>query len=542
MRASTTPAVLLGFAILTIAMTWPLLSPAAGVIPNSDDAYFSVWRLAWVAHQLPRDPAHLFDANIFYPATGTLAFSDAMLLVSAIGAPAIWLGMSPPFVHNLLIGAAILSSMWFAFLLVRDLTRAAAAAWIAAIIFGFAPYRVAHIGHLELQWIMFMPLGLWLLHRFAATPTPARALAVGGAVAGQTLCSIYYGVFLSLYVGVAAIILIALHASTRRRTVALTPLMAIPLVAVLAIYGPPYSHTRQQHGARNISEITTYSATPSDFLRVTPNNRLRGRFDRGPVPDERSLFPGTATLILATAAFVPPVAPSAWMYLALTAFSFDAALGMNGILFPLLHQVAPPLTSLRAPARFGALVLLSLSVLAGYGAAKIIAGRPRAATAFAAIATIWCLAEFWCAPMGVRLNQEPPTEAHRWLSSQPPGTVVVEMPVPRNDALWLYETTYVIRSTHHWQPLVNGYSGFAPREYIQTLDNLRGFPDERSIRRLRALGVRFVLLNRASYTGEEFTELIAGVTGSPAFWPPRSFGDADNQIVIVELKAAAPAN
>jgi hypothetical protein len=536
MRAPTTPAVLLGFAILTIAMTWPLLSPAAGVVPNSDDAYFSVWRLAWVAHQLPRDPAHLFDANIFYPATGTLAFSDAMLLVSVVGAPAIWLGVSAPFVHNLLMGAAILSSMWFTFLLVRDLTRSAGAAWIAAMIFGFAPYRMAHLGHLELQWTMFMPLGLWLLHRFAATPTPPRALAVGGAVAGQTLCSIYYGVFLSLYLAVAAIVLLALHAPTWRRAVAITPLVAIPLVAVLAIYGPPYSQTRQQHGARDVSEITTYSATPSDFLRVTPHNRLRGRFERGPAPDERTLFPGTATLILATAAFVPPVAPSAWLYLALTAFSVDAALGMNGILFPLLHEVAPPLTSLRAPARFGALVLLSLSVLAGYGAAKVIAARPRAATAVVCMATLWCLVEFWSAPMGTRLNLEPPTEAHRWLSSQPPGTVVLELPVPRTDALWLNETTYVMRSTHHWQPLVNGYSGFAPDEYIHTLDHLRGFPDQQSIERLRALGVRFVLLNRVFYTGEEFTELVSRLTGSPAFQPSRSFGDGDNQIVIAELK------
>ena len=536
MRALRTPAILLGFAVLTVAMTWPLLSPTRAVIPDSDDAYFSVWRLAWVAHQLPRDPLHLFDANIFHPVTNTLAFSDAMLLVSAIGAPLIWLGVSAPYVHNLLLGAAILSSMWFAFLLVRDLTRSAAAAWIAAIIFGLAPYRITHIGHLELEWMLFMPLGLWLLHRFAATPTPARALAVGGAIAGQALCSLYYGAFLSLYLGVAAIILLVLHAPTRRRAAALTPLIAIPLVVVFAIYGPPYSQTRQLHGARNVSEITTFSATPSDFLRATPDNRLRGRRDSGPVPDERTLYPGTATLILAAAAFVPPVAPSAWMYLALTAFSVDAALGTNGLLFPLLHQVAPPLTSLRAPARFGALVLLSLSVLAGFGVVTIIAARPRAATALAVVATIWCVAEFWSAPMSVRLNQESPTEAHRWLSSQPPGTVVLELPVPTSDRLWLNETIYVIRSTHHWQPLVNGYSGFAPGEYLVTLDHLRGFPDQRSIERLRQLGVRFVLLNRVYYTGQEFTALIAGVTGSPALWPPRSFGDGDNQIIVAELK------
>ena len=66
-------------------MTWPLGRVTDVVIPASDDAHFSIWRLAWVAHQLPADPRHLFDANIFYPARGTLALSDAMLLVGALG-------------------------------------------------------------------------------------------------------------------------------------------------------------------------------------------------------------------------------------------------------------------------------------------------------------------------------------------------------------------------------------------------------------------------------------------------------------------------
>jgi hypothetical protein len=535
MRAVKTTAIVLAFAVLTIAMTWPLLSLSSNSVPDMDDAYFSVWRLAWVAHQLPRDPAHLFDANIFHPTPGTLAFSDAMLLVSALGAPAIWLGVNAPLVHNILIGAALISSMWFVFRLVRDLTRSAGAAWIAAIIFGFAPYRVAHFGHLELQWVMFMPLALWLLHRFATGPTARRALAVGGAVAGQTLCSIYYGVFLSLYLFVAAVILLAMHAPARRRAVALTPLMLIPLLAVVAIYGPPYAKSRAQHGARNAAEITEYSATPADFFRVPPANYLRGALDSGPAPEERALFPGTATLILAAAAFVPPVAPSAWMYLGLTAVSVDAALGMNGLLFPVLQRLAPPLTSLRAPARFGVLMLLSLTILAGYGAAKMTAARPGAAVAVVVIATIVSLGEFWSAPLTMRPNEERATEAHRWLSYQPPGSVVLEMPMPTNEALWRYETTYLIRSTHHWQPLVNGYSGFVPEQYRQTLESLRGFPDDLSIERLRELDVRFIVLNRVYYGGEEFTALIARVALAAHLRPVQSFGTGKNQIVILEM-------
>ena len=88
-------------------MTWPLGRVTDAVVPASDDAYFSIWRLAWVAHQLPEDPRRLFDANIFHPATGTLAMSDAMLLVGALGIPLFKAGVNPAVIHNQLMVLAI---------------------------------------------------------------------------------------------------------------------------------------------------------------------------------------------------------------------------------------------------------------------------------------------------------------------------------------------------------------------------------------------------------------------------------------------------
>ena len=85
-----------------------------------------------------------------------------------------------------------------AFALARRLTGSDPAAFLAAIIFGLAPYRMAHIGHLELQWTMWMPLALLLLHRLVEKPTPWRGVLLGAALAAQVFCSIYYGVFLAL--------------------------------------------------------------------------------------------------------------------------------------------------------------------------------------------------------------------------------------------------------------------------------------------------------------------------------------------------------
>src|SRR6185312_541904 len=82
--------------LLAIAHTWPLAT-APGTLSRNDngDAQLNEWIMAWVGHQLPRAPTRLFDANIFYPARDTLAFSEPLIVPALMGAPLQWLGASP---------------------------------------------------------------------------------------------------------------------------------------------------------------------------------------------------------------------------------------------------------------------------------------------------------------------------------------------------------------------------------------------------------------------------------------------------------------
>src|SRR5918992_6089665 len=87
---------LLTFGVLSIVHTWPLVTnPATLSLNDNGDAQLNEWILAWVVHQLPRDPVHLFDANIFHPARASLAFSEPLILPAIMGAPVLWLGGSP---------------------------------------------------------------------------------------------------------------------------------------------------------------------------------------------------------------------------------------------------------------------------------------------------------------------------------------------------------------------------------------------------------------------------------------------------------------
>jgi hypothetical protein len=115
--------------VLTVIVTWPQALHLASAVPDHDDPFFRMWRLARIAHALPRDPSHLFDGNIFYPHLRTLAYSDATLFEGVLAAPWLWAHVNLLLVYNLLLLAGIVSSGVGMFLLVRHLTGDADAGW-----------------------------------------------------------------------------------------------------------------------------------------------------------------------------------------------------------------------------------------------------------------------------------------------------------------------------------------------------------------------------------------------------------------------------
>jgi hypothetical protein len=65
--------------------TWPLASDLGGLSRHDNaDTTLTTWIVSWVAHALPRDPVHVFDAPIFHPEKRTLAYSEPLLVPGAM--------------------------------------------------------------------------------------------------------------------------------------------------------------------------------------------------------------------------------------------------------------------------------------------------------------------------------------------------------------------------------------------------------------------------------------------------------------------------
>lgn len=80
---------------------------------------------------------------------------------------------------------------------------------------------------------------------------------------------------------------------------------------------------------------------------------------------------------------------------------------------------------------------------------------------------------------------------------QGPGALV-ELPIYRGDRA-PDNAPYMLASTTHWRPLVNGFSGFRPSHFDQMAQLVGTFPSPLALARLRDLDVRYVMVHTAAY-------------------------------------------
>jgi hypothetical protein len=86
--------------------------------------------------------------------------------------------------------------------------------------------------------------------------------------------------------------------------------------------------------------------------------------------------------------------------------------------------------------------------------------------------------------------------AYAYLAAQPSGQPVVEIPMgePAFPGQ-IRHADYVYYSLYHWQPLVNGYSGFIPQAYYDLVAAMKDFPSAETVQRLKEGGAVFVLVH-----------------------------------------------
>jgi hypothetical protein len=481
-------------------------------VPDLGDPLFSMWRMSWVWRQLQGDPRALFDGNIFYPEQLTLTYSDAMLLPSLTAAPLFALGVHPVLTYNLLFVGSFLFAGLTTFALAVRLTGSPQAAFIAGVIYGFYPYRFEHYSHLELQMTGWMPLALIGLHRFADRRRLRDALLFAACSLAQLYSSMYYGVFFSIYAAVLGIVLLR-----AKRVPIGSAIKPLALAGALAILGAiplmrPYVAAHQRKGDRDKISVSVYSAQASDYLRAHSRSARYGRITLPERQPERALFPGLTPIVLTGLALAPPLGITRVAYASGLLVSFDASLGFNGISYQYLYDWFSPIRGMRVPARFSIIGALSLAVLGGFGARRILsrASGHRRQLMFVGMVVLVGLDLQPLLKLEPVVREPPPIYA----AINDPAVVLAEFPVGRDN---VQNVPYMYFSFWHSASLINGYSGFSPADYEDFIKAIMSFPDPAAIHLLRERGATHVTVNCARYDDDnECKRTIAGADRSPA--------------------------
>jgi hypothetical protein len=516
--------------VLAIAMTWPIAAQfGSGGRLDSGDARFSIWNIAWVAHALTTHPSQLYNANIFYPHHDTLAYSEANLVAGVLALPA-WIATKNPYAASnwTILGTFVLAAL-AGYALVRHLTGSTAAAAVTGITYAFCPFVFSHIPHIQLLMSFGPPLALLALHRFVEAPSMRRSLWLAATLALQALACGYYGLYGGLGVGLGFLWLGAATGRLRHwRYWALGLLAAAVALALLAPFFAPYAQIRQGGFARTLADARGYSAGWRSYL-ASP--LLAHQWLLPLIGEWREvLFPGFVPLLLTIVALagtwglvrrLPAAAPRSVVgfYLALGVLAFWASLGPRAGLYSVLFHTVPFFSMLRAPARFGLLVTLAATVLGGVGFAaleRMVSGRRR--PWLVAGVMVLVLARSTVGGLYV-VEAAPLPRAYRQLVNLPWGPVL-ELPYFTGGNDRFRNTDYMLMSTFHWKPLINGYSDYIPADAYADSLTLADFPEMDAWQVLQRLRARYVLVHWQSFSPEDQERLATATRQQMGYLRP----------------------
>jgi len=508
--------------VLAVITTWPLvLHMGTRIAPDLGDPVRTVWQVAWVGHAMLHQPLHIFDSNVFYPHSLSLAFSDSLLGYG----PAAFFGSGTVAAlvrYNLLFLFAWTLCFPGAYLLARELGLSRLGAAAAGAAFAYAPYRVTEAGHLHVISSGGIPLALFLLLRgYRRASAGGRTLwGTGGASAlvlagwlvsawqislGFTLGLQYSYLLALLALGAAAYWWRAGRPSLPPRTVAITCVGIAVVGGVASFQARPYLKVSHDYptAKRTIKEVKTYSAGPAAWLAASSENRVWGSATAGlrdhvHSKNESVLFPGGGILLLAAIGLAVPLFTRR-LRLGLLAgivvcSVLALGLGLTGAGYPyrLLYDYVPGWDGVRVPGRVFTTATLFYALLAGAGAQALAArvgtwGERRSLRGGAVLSGVVLVLAVVGEGAGHLGHPVVPQ----------PARAEVGLPGPRMDLptdgpadrVWQYY------STNGFYKIPTGNSTFD----IPAVDDLRGgmngFPDLASVEKLRYYGIRTVVLH-----------------------------------------------
>jgi hypothetical protein len=561
-RAAVIAALFLLYAAAVVWLTWPLGAQIGTHLPATLwPCYFDLPQTAWVlAHEsraLTQAPATFANAPIYHPTPGALFYADAAFGALPFFLLPFLIGGNATLAVNLALLVPAAATALVLHLVARLWTGSHLAGFVAAWTFLTTRWALWEFGPTAPQYValLWFPPIILLTTR---PPSRVRDVGLAALIALQSLSSPLYvsaAILLPIGVIVAARLLRRGWRVDGLRLLAAMALAVLALVPVLV----PYAAVRAANP--DLAQQTYWRWWPS------PPQALPW----GPLAEVQS--PTAVPLIAIGLAMAGALslalpwrrraAPFAWRLLGHAALwavagivlSVGPRVAWNGVRVripqTLLAEWIPLYAMLRQPARLGIGGLMGLSLAAGLGFAACTARIPIRGRSGVAVATL--LAMLAGSAMyadyqggGVFGRMPLPRTYPTWRPSVPEALVqalragegpVIELPVrltthgvdPGLNARAMY------RAIYHRRPLLNGYGGYWPHDFIPRMQLAERLPDPQALAALRAeTGLTTVVVNVGDlYPKQRAAWKATLASGSPGLRPLGTYDGA----VILDARA-----
>jgi hypothetical protein len=515
--------------------------------------FVATWR--WQAHAILSGSLQDFWRGwFFYPNRWTMGYTEHILGWMPTYVVVEWLSGSAPLAYNFVVIAIFVVNAWAGYLLGKRFGGTFGAGVIAGFVFAFASYRFTQLTHIHTSSYFVVAVALLALEQMLHRPKVARGLAAGLAWGAAVLFSYYHWALITFVVPFFVLSWLATGARWRSagRRHALAGLVAVvTMLAVVVPLSVQLVLARSEIDTyRRPQEAAAYSVRLIDFFKPPAASLLYERIDKAHRKNpngETNVFLGLSGFSFLLAGFVPAAfertrrrragesqkhleaareesqnhgdsglsstsfgAVTPWVVATLAALAIamgpDLRLGTRGpsLAGPYrLFAALPGFGQIRAVGRFGILLFVLATIASALAWRRVCEmANPRlrkwAMVGLVLLCVLWIaesVTRTGFAP-SVPANRSEAPEYSRWLSEHADGAVA-ELPIYGRGTPWdsFAEARRLYISTFDWVPRVNGYSGYEPRGYSETVRALESFPSEKAVERLAELGVRYLVVH-----------------------------------------------
>ncbi|MCM8795357.1 MAG: hypothetical protein NC928_01505 [Candidatus Omnitrophica bacterium] len=562
--------VFLIFPMIIIVMTYPLLFNFTTCIPgffSTDEPYGSMWSFWRIKYS--------FLNRLSLKRTDLIAYPFGMDLYASGFISYLWLfwtHLLSIFTNNYVItwNIQIILNLFLStiisYFLILYLTKSILAGLLGGIIFSLCPYQFVriwqHLGLTYNQWLPLILLSAILLKEKLTDKKNTFLFFISFFFLLSFDWSIMYLGIISLFCFLVYVLFYHWRLKFfKKRELVISDFrffgkVFISIVLIFIILFPQFlwaiknrlsinkinfTPSAFSHYARPFDDLFTQSAKPLSYLLPPVVHPVFGKFTEqfvgsqlyGVSFTEHTLYLGWVPLILAFVAVrrwrrerkLRGQSPSGtvpcenfyigfFIFLTMVAWLFSQPpwwkFGPIKIFMPsfFMYKILP---MFRAYCRFGIVVMLAISVLAGFGL-KFILERFKTQKTKLVITALFCglvLFEFrnWPPYKVIEVSRVP--EVYYWLKEQPGDFAIAEYPLDADSPNEMYK----FYQTKHKKKIINGT---IPGTYAHKVaQEIRRLSEPKTAGILKWMGVKYVLVHRDGYLQTELIEEIEELSKIP---------------------------